>query len=143
MYESDYAAEAVRNTQYLPVVYLVYAAVAVGLTVWLARTLYSYGAVFLEDVFDRPEIAVAVNRLLVTGFFMLNLGWAMLMLRAGDVDDATGAIEALAAKLGTLLLVLGTVHFANLWVLRSMQRRRELRHLPPPVAPQQQVPVAR
>jgi hypothetical protein len=56
------------NDHYLVTVYAVYAGCALALTVWLARTLYNNGAVFLEEVFDRKEIAVAVNRLLVTGF---------------------------------------------------------------------------
>jgi len=141
MYGTDYAVEATRNTQYLPVVYLVYAAAAIGLTVWLAMTLYRNGAVFLEDVFERPEIAAAVNRLLVTGFFMLNLGWALLMLRAGAAQNATEAIEVLARKLGVLLVALGLIHFTNLWVLRRMRHRHEARQLPPPVVPHQQIPM--
>ena len=61
-------------------------ACALVLTLWLARTLYTNGAVFLEEVFDRKEIAVAVNRLLVTGFFMINLGYAMFLFRNSEVD---------------------------------------------------------
>ncbi len=44
-------------TNYLVSVYAVYAACAIGLTVWLAHTLYTNGAVFLEEVFDSKEIA--------------------------------------------------------------------------------------
>ena len=33
-------------------VYTIYVAVAVGLTIWLARTLFRNGTVFLEDVFS-------------------------------------------------------------------------------------------
>ena len=60
------------------VVSVIYVAIAVGLTVWLARTLFRNGAAFLHDVFaDKPELAVAVNRLLVTGFYMLSLGYSL------------------------------------------------------------------
>ena len=52
-------------------VYAVYIVVAVGLTAWLARTLFRHGTAFLHDVFaDKPELADAVNRLLVVGFYM-------------------------------------------------------------------------
>ena len=121
-------------------VYLTYAVLAVGLTAWLARTLYRTGAVFLEDVFeDKPELATAVNRLLVTGFYMLNLGYASFLLRADPVDGATAGIETLARKLGILLVSLAVVHFVNIAVFWRLRRRNEVRHLPPPVAPQQHV----
>ena len=64
-------------------VYLAYAATSLGLTIWLARTLSKNGEVFLEDVFaDNPRMAAAVNRLLVVGFYLLNLGYALVTLKA-------------------------------------------------------------
>src|SRR5215467_2819109 len=99
----------IDNANHLIIVYLVYAAASVALTIWLARTLFKSGEVFLEDVFaDNPRMASAVNRLLVVGFYLLNLGYAFLTLKAGnEVHTSTEGIETLAAKLGSLLLVLG------------------------------------
>lgn len=127
-------------TQYLVPVYVIYSASALALTVWLARTLYHNGAVFLRDVFaDKPDLAAAVNRLLVTGFFMVNLGYSFFLIRADDAPDATSAIEVLARKLGVLLLSLAAVHFVNLAAFWKLRHRNEMRHLPPPVAPQRRV----
>ena len=69
----------------LILIYAIYGTVAIGLVVWLARTLFANGTVFLSDVFDaKPGMAEAVNRLLVIGFYMLNLGYALLLLPGGD-----------------------------------------------------------
>lgn len=121
-------------------VYVVYTAVAVGLVVYLARTLFDNGAVFLEDVFDDARLAAAVNRLLVTGFYMANLGYAAVLLRSQDVDGGVEALEVLANKLGILLLTLAAVHFVNLYVFYRVRRRATAAVLPPPVAPQAFVP---
>lgn len=111
----------------LLVVYGVYGATAIGLVAWLAQTLYANGALFLEEVFPgREQLAAAVNRLLVTGFVMLNLGWAALLLRAGRPADGAAAVEALALRLGLLLVTLAVLHFVNLGVLavvRGQQRK--------------------
>lgn len=121
---------------YLVVSYAVYALASIGLTVWLARTLFRHGAVFLLDVWPgKPELAGAVNRLLVVGFYMLNLGWAFLNLRARSVTGPVEAIEVLAGKLGGLLLVLGLLHFTNLFVFQSIRRRAERDALPEPERP--------
>jgi hypothetical protein len=118
-------------------VYVVYGVVAVGLTVWLARTLFASGHEFLADVFEgRPALAEAVNRLLVVGFYMLNLGYALLTLRSQRDLQAFDAVQFLFNNLGRLLLTLGLIHFANVFVFWRLRTRAEQRHLPPPVLPQ-------
>ena len=117
-----------ETTQYLVPVYAVYSVVAVGLTVWLARTLFKNGAVFLRDVFmftDNPDLADAVNRLLVVGFYLFNLGYAALLLRADTAASVVGAIETVAFKLGLLLLSLGVMHFANMYLFHRIRRRSQ------------------
>jgi hypothetical protein len=122
---------------YLVPVYSAYGLVSVLLTVWLARTLFKNGAVFLEDVFaDQPAMAQAVNRLLVVGFYLLNFGYACLLMRANEATTPVEAVETLAWKLGLLLLSLGGMHFANLYLFHRIRRRARLAQLPPPVAPQ-------
>jgi hypothetical protein len=128
------------TSSYLIAVYAAYAATSLGLTVWLARTLFKNGAVFLEEVFaDNPRMSEAVNRLLVVGFYLVNLGYASLLLKADGSASAVEAIEVLSSKLGLLLLSLGGMHFANLYVFHRIRRRAHLAVLPPPVAPQMHV----
>src|SRR5690242_10548399 len=100
------------GSRYLIAEYAAYAVSSVGLTIWIARTSFKHGAVFLEDVFaDQPKMADAVNRLLVVGFYLINLGYAALLLKAEHSASAVGAIEVLSYKLGLLLLSLGAMHF--------------------------------
>jgi hypothetical protein len=130
-----------RGDAYAIGVYGVYAAVAVGLTAWLARTLFRSGTAFLHDVFeDRPALADALNRLLVVGFYMLNLGYALFILRAGRGLQAFEAVQFLVNRLAILLGTLGLIHFVNVFVFWRIRAHREQRHFPPPVAPQMVIP---
>ncbi len=104
-------------------VYVIYVVVSVGLVAWLARTLFRNGAIFLEDVFADPRMAEAVNKLLVTGFYMLNLGYAALLLKSEAAPTAVAAFEVLGQKLGVLLVSLAGVHFLNMWVFHLIRRR--------------------
>ena len=121
-------------------IYLVYAGMSLLLTLWLARTLFKNGEVFLEEVFaDNPRMAGAVNHLLVVGFYLLNLGYAFLTLKASqEVTTAAQGIETLAMKLGSLLLALGAIHLANVYLFHRLRRRAQIRMAPPPVRPQMQ-----
>ncbi|ROS24023.1 hypothetical protein [Cellulomonas sp. PhB150] len=108
------------------ITYLVYIAVSVALTIWVARTLARNGEVFLVDAFHGDaKVAAATNRLLVVGFYLVNLGFVSLMLRIGQpVTSAQQGIEALASKLGAVALLLGVFHLSNVLVLSRVRRHR-------------------
>jgi hypothetical protein len=128
--------ETTGSSGYAIAVYFAYAAVAVGLTAWLARTLFRNGAVFLHDVFaDRPGLADAVNRLLVTGFYMLNLGYGLWVLEAARGLDALGAVQLFIRRVAILLVVLAVMHLINVFVFWMIRQSRERRTLPPPIPP--------
>ena len=105
--------------------YVAYLLIAVPITVWVASTLSQNGRVFLADVFEsKHELADAVNKLLVVGFYLLNLGFVILYLRGGgEVADLTGLFETISVKIGIVMLVLGVIHFVNVIVFSSMRRR--------------------
>ncbi|HWL85782.1 MAG TPA: hypothetical protein VNO21_08270 [Polyangiaceae bacterium] len=126
-----------ETARYLIPVYATYAFASVSLTVWLARTLFRNGAVFLESVFgDDTKMADAVNRLLVVGFYLLNFGYACLLLKADPASNPVEAIEIFSWKLGALLLSLGGMHFCNMYLFYRVRRRSQIKVLPPPVRPQ-------
>jgi len=116
------------------IVYVLYGVVAVYLVVWLAKTLYKNGETFLLDVFSRrKELAHALNRMLVTGFYMLNLGYALLLLPGERPRNGVEAAELLITKLGILLLTLGVVHFLNMFVFFRIRNRQSISSSPPPI----------
>ncbi len=122
---------------HLAVMYLTYVLLSLALTAWVGRTLFKNGRIFLVDVFHGNEpLADSVNHLLVVGFYLINLGYVSLALKLGyEVGNLTTAIEALSAKIGVVLLVLGGMHFFNLYVFSRMRRRSVLQVAPPPVRP--------
>jgi hypothetical protein len=119
------------------VTYLVYLAISIGLTAWVAQTLHRNGRTFLVDAFHgNEELADSVNHLLVVGFYLINLGYVSLALKTTQsLDNAGQSIEALSRKIGLVLLVLGGMHFFNLYVFNKLRTRTTLGMAPPPVEP--------
>jgi len=119
--------------------YITYLVVSISLTVWVARTLVKNGRVFLVDSFLGNEaLADSVNHMLAAGFYLVNVGYVSLALKYGDKPtDLAQSIESLSTKVGLVLLVLGVMHFFNLYVFSRMRRRALLRNQKPPVAPEQ------
>ena len=128
---------------YVVITYVLYLLISVALTVWVARTLHKNGRLFLVDAFHGNEpLADSVNHLLVVGFYLINLGFVSLALKLGyDIATPKEGIEALSVKVGTVMLVLGGMHFFNLLLFSRMRRRATMRNAPPPVAPDAFTPV--
>ena len=105
--------------------YLIYLPVAVAMTVWVARTLHKNGRVFLVQAFrGREDMADSVNHLLVVGFYLINLGFIAFALRYGTKpNDPQEVIEFLSTKLGIVMLVLGGMHFFNMFNFDKMRRK--------------------
>ncbi len=105
--------------------YTVYLALSLAVTVWVGRTLHKNGRVFLIDALHgNAELAGSVNHLLVVGFYLINFGYVACMLKAAtDLQTARAAIELVSGKIGGVLLILGVMHFFNLFLLNKVRRR--------------------
>ncbi len=105
--------------------YIVYLVITIALTVWVGRTFSRAGLVFLSEIFHGDQkLAEAVNHLFVVGFCLVNLGFDALWLRFGPaVADTRGLFEALSVKIGTVLLILGALHLADILLLNRYRRR--------------------
>jgi hypothetical protein len=114
---------------YVITCYLSYLAISIALTIWVARTLHRSGRVFLVDAFHgNAELADSVNHLLVVGFYLINVGYIALALKTADaMTNAREVIELESGKIGVVLLILGGMHFFNIFVLGRMRYRANLR----------------
>src|SRR6266850_812543 len=109
---------------WLIVTYLTYLAISVALTVWVARTLHKNGRIFLVDSFHGNEpLADSVNHLLVVGFYLINIGYVALALKYGAAaNNPQQFLESLSTKVGLVLVVLGVMHFFNLFIFNKMRK---------------------
>jgi hypothetical protein len=125
---------------YTVITYITYITVSIALTFWVARTLFRNGRIFLVDIFKGNEaLADSVNRLLLVGFYLINVGYAVLALQIwGDIETVREMIEALSLKLGAIIIVLGVMHFFNLFIFFT--RRKKAQRPAPPQPPRFRAP---
>lgn len=118
---------------YILWLYASYIFITIVLTVWVAHTLFRNGKLFLVDIFHgNKELAQAVNNLLLVGFYLVNLGYAIYTLRVIDIVSTSRVmVEVLSLKIGAIILILGGMHFFNMLLFfrlrkRAINEKREL-----------------
>ncbi len=117
--------------------YFAYLAISLGVTIWVARTLHKNGRIFLVDAFHgNGELADSVNHLLMVGFYLINIGYVTLALRTtATLANLRESIELLSNKVGLVLLILGVMHFFNLFLFSRLRKRGQSAFEPPPFPP--------
>ena len=103
--------------------YAVYLAITLTVTVWVGRSLFRGGRVFLVEIFaGDTTLADAINRLLLVGYYLVNTAFLTLALKtASRANSVVESIELLGDKVGLVLLVLGGMHFLNLLVFSRVR----------------------
>ena len=122
--------ENINHTNVI-IAYCIYLPVAIGLTLYVSKNLFKNGKVFMLDIFNgREEIAFATNRLFEVGFYLLNLGFALMILEIHKYYsiDIKEMVDILSAKIGGFSIYLGIMLFLNLYLFfRGKKKAKEAR----------------
>lgn len=122
--------------------YLVYLPVVTLLTLFVARSLFKNGRVFILDIFrGRTDIADSTNRLFEVGFYLINIGFALRIMEVdgywsdNPFDTNQEVVETLAGKIGGFAIYLGIMLFLNLFLFMRGRNRSNLKRPAAPLGP--------
>ena len=58
------------------------------------------------------------------GFYLINIGYAVFTLKlTNNITNAQEIIENLSFKIGLIILILGAMHFFNLYIFFTLRKR--------------------
>lgn len=118
-------------TNLILIAYLIYLPISLGLTTFVSNTLFKNSKIFMLDIFHQKEdIAFATNKLFKIGFYLLNVGFALLIIRISEysLKSYTDMVEILSSKIGGFSIYLGIVMLV--FVLFFLKGRKSSRNKP-------------
>ncbi len=120
------------NYNFTVIAYLIYLPVTILLTLYVAHTLFKNARIFMLDIFHgRIEIAEATNTLFKVGFYLLNLGFALIIMETYAISNPQTMLEVLSYKVGGFSIYLGLMLFINLYLFfrgKRIAKQRRLAH---------------
>jgi hypothetical protein len=117
------------KTDFNFIAYVIYLPVIIVLTWYVAHTLFKNSKVFMLDIFHgKTDIALSTNTLFETGFYLLNLGFALLIMEvSAEIINSRNLLEILSAKVGGFAIYLGIMLFFNLYLFFRGRRVSKMR----------------
>lgn len=108
--------------------YLIYLPIVILLTIYVSKMLFKNGKYFMLDIFKgKEDIALATNKLFEIGFYLINIGWALLILKISYYSkegmSSQTLIEILSKKIGGFSIYLGVMLFINLFFFFRGRRK--------------------
>ena len=103
------------ETSKILVGYFIYLPITIALTLFVSNILFKNGRLFMIDIFKgKQDIALATNKLFKVGFYLLNIGFALLIMEIqeyGFNDTYQNLAEVLSSKIGGFTIYLGLMLF--------------------------------
>ncbi len=105
--------------------YLIYLPITFYITVIVGWVLYKKGIVFLNDAFNSNlELASILNRFLLLGYYLLNLGYAAVSIHIfSEINSITQLIEELSKRIGMLIIGLALMHYFNMYTFSHFNKQ--------------------
>ena len=111
--------------QYTIFMYSIYLVLSLALAVWVAQVLFQNTQVFLKTIFKEDDaLSTSVNQLLKIGFYLASLGFILFLLpHYNTINNFQTLFEVASFKIGGIVLLLGLMHFLNVYTLFRLRKR--------------------
>ena len=103
---------------------IVYLVAAYVITVHVGLRFYRNGKVYIMYLMGQDEAySDSINKLLLTGYYLLNLGYSAVMITFWKpVSTPDECIASIATMLGRIVLTLGIIHFMNMYSIYILSK---------------------
>ena len=107
--------------------YFIYLFITYLVTVHVGLVFYRNGRIYILNLLHGDEkLTVSINRILLTGYYLLNLGYAALMIRSWQtIYTWAEVLSTISVMTGKIMLVLAVVHFFNMFAIYLISRRKQ------------------
>lgn len=103
---------------YNTISYIVYAPIAIYITVVVGWKCYKNGLVYVSSIFKDEQLSLAINKMLLIGYYLTNIGYAIMMIkRWKKVENGIEMINVLSENLASIVMILALLHYLNIIVL--------------------------
>ena len=110
------------------IAYIIYLLLTYFITVHVGLRFYRNGRIYILGVLEGNEaLTDFINKLLLVGYYLLNLGYAALMIQLWTtVTSWLSLFESIFLMTGRIMLSLALIHFFNMAVIYFIRKQQHI-----------------
>lgn len=110
------------------IAYIIYLFVTYIITVSVGKIFYKNGRHYILSIVHNDEqLTNFINKILLAGYYLLNLGYATIMLRFWKtVTSLADLVASVSNMTGKIILSLAIVHFTNMYIIHLIGKKQHL-----------------
>jgi len=103
------------------IAYVLYLLITVYIIVVVGQVCYRNGKVFVSELVPQHAgLCLTVNRLLLTGYYLVNIGYCGITLINWKVITSTvDLIATVSFRASVIVLFLAIMHYFNIYIIRT------------------------
>lgn len=113
--------------EYQIISYSIFLSFSFFITIKLGWIFYKNGEIYLLEIFKQQKTYVrSINKLLLVGYYLVNLGKASITITYWEtIYTIPDIIRVVGVKLGNLLLLLAIMHYINVIGLAIFSKKQQ------------------
>lgn len=106
--------------------YAIYALLTVYIIVYVGKLFHRNGRIFILALFNQDiSTADTTNNLLLAGYYLLNIGYAILQFSFWNtIHTVSELLAGLAHKTGMLVVLLAILHYLNMFTIYILSKNK-------------------
>lgn len=110
--------QKLKKMDYNTIGYLTYLPIVGFITIYVGKLCHTYGIIYVKQAIDDEATAHAVNNMLLIGYYLVNLGYAVYALAEWSyITSLSEVISEVASQSGYIISLLALLHYFNLLTL--------------------------
>ena len=103
--------------------YLTYLPIIGFITIYVGKLCHTHGLIFVKQAIADESTAIAVNNMLLLGYYLVNLGYAIIGLSQWEfITNWADLISIVAQELSYIILILSGLHYFNIFTLLLIRK---------------------
>ncbi len=104
--------------------YIFYILISSLIVIYVGNFCYKNGKVYILSYFPNDiNFGNGINKLLRIAYYLLNIGLAIYSLNSiKNISDRVEAISEISQRLSFILLIIGILHFINIYTVYIIHR---------------------
>lgn len=105
--------------------YGIYGILTYYITVHVGWICYKHGIHYLKEEIQDDKVAGTINNILLAGYYLLNLGYALLRISHWPTMSTTlDVVETVAYRVGSIVMLLGLMHGFNILLIYLLRKKQ-------------------